>query len=131
MSEPGVEVSELAGDGVIVTVEESGGVAVEVAEVTTAVSVALAVPGIQGSPGTPGPRGEQGPAGPEGGAYQTEVVFAVPALVWETEHTLARQPHVTCFTSDGQRVEGDPSYPADNVVRVTWAVPMSGTLRLT
>ncbi|MFD9948827.1 hypothetical protein ACFWYW_46750 [Nonomuraea sp. NPDC059023] len=109
-------------------IEESGGVALTVEELTTVVEVDLAVPGVQGPPG---PRGDQGPPGPEGGAYQREVAFVVPALVWEAEHDLARQPTVTCFSPDGQRVEGDPSYPASNVARVTWGVPMAGTLRLT
>ncbi|GAA2411777.1 hypothetical protein GCM10010404_82120 [Nonomuraea africana] len=90
--------------------------------------VHVRLPGIQGPAG---PRGEPGPPGPEGGAYEHDVVFAAPADVWEASHPLARQPNITCFTSGGQRIEGDPSYPDEHTVRVTWAVPMAGTLRLT
>ncbi|MEU4549933.1 hypothetical protein [Nonomuraea dietziae] len=65
--------------------EETAGVALTVEQYTTVVEVGVAVPGVQGPPG---PRGEPGPAGPEGGAYQDEVTFAAPTLVWEAPHTL-------------------------------------------
>ncbi|MFI6634266.1 hypothetical protein ACIBI7_35755 [Nonomuraea fuscirosea] len=58
-------------------------------------------------------------------------MFVVPADVWEVEHGQTRQPNATCFSPDGQRIERDPSYPDERTIRITWAVPMSGTLRLT
>ncbi|MEU4703323.1 hypothetical protein [Nonomuraea dietziae] len=117
--------------GVDLTVVTGGDIGMLVEPAVTHVEVTVAVPGIQGPPGPAGAPGEQGPPGPEGGAYQRDVVFAVPALVWEASHTLVRQPNVTCRDTSGEVVEGDPSFPDAATVRVTWAVPMAGTLRLT
>ncbi|WP_433357820.1 hypothetical protein ACQP25_44480 (plasmid) [Microtetraspora malaysiensis] len=127
---------------------------------TRPVVVDVSVPGIQGPPGTPGPpgadgpqgppgepgepglpgepgpagergpQGESGPPGPEGGAYQTDIAFAVASTVWETSHTLARDPRVTTFDSNGDVVQGDVSYPTPTSVRVTWWYPTSGVMRL-
>ncbi|MEV7011691.1 hypothetical protein [Streptosporangium sp. NPDC051022] len=126
-----------------VTVQQTGGIDVHidqpgrptvVVEQTGSVAVTVAVPGLQGSAGpagAPGPQGEPGPPGPEGGAAQYDYVIAAPSTVWEVTHTMARQPAVTTFSADGQPVRGDETYPAPTTVRVTWAVPMSGVLRLT
>ncbi|MET7335982.1 hypothetical protein [Nonomuraea sp. NPDC005650] len=154
MSTPHVDITEAAAAGIELRIEETGGVAVTVQQVVTSVEVEVTVPGIQGPPGTaghagppgdpgpagpagdPGPAGERGPtgpAGPEGGTYQQDIVIAIPAKVWEVEHTQTRQPNVTCFDVDGRKIDGDEEYPPGSppVVRVTWAVPMAGTLRLT
>ncbi|MER6830832.1 hypothetical protein ABT352_32900 [Streptosporangium sp. NPDC000563] len=137
--------------GIDVTVQPSGGVDVTVQQAST-VDVTVALPGIQGAtgppgepgppgaqgppgapgePGPPGEDGEPGPPGPEGGAVQVDHTIANPATVWEVTHTMVRQPTVTTTTADGELVEGDVSYPTASTVRVTWAVPMAGLLRLT
>ncbi|MFI7698042.1 hypothetical protein [Nonomuraea sp. NPDC049480] len=128
MSHPDVELVVQQTAGPALTVEQDGGISLTIEQHHQMVELELAVPGIQGPPGA---RGEQGPAGHEGGAFQRDIVFATPSLVWEAEHGQIRQPNVTTFAGDGQRVEGDPSYPTASTVRVTWAVPMSGMLRLT
>ncbi|MGA4995866.1 hypothetical protein [Nonomuraea bangladeshensis] len=126
--QPGVELVIQQTAGPSLTVEQDAGIALTIEQHHQVVELDLAVPGIQGPPGA---RGEQGPAGPEGGAYQRDFVFAIPVKVWDAEHGQARQPNPTCFSPDGQRIEGDPSYPDERTIRITWAVPMSGTLRLT
>ncbi|MFG1977046.1 hypothetical protein ACGFJC_47605 [Nonomuraea fuscirosea] len=135
--------------GLQLQVAETGGIALSVEESVTRVQVEVAVPGIQGPPGASGPAGEPGPggpagepgpagergpvgpAGPEGGTFQQDIVFAIPADVWEAEHEQARQPNVTTFDLFGRRIDGDVEYPDPHIVRVVWGVPMAGTLRLT
>ncbi|MEU8378285.1 hypothetical protein [Streptosporangium sp. NPDC048865] len=140
--------------GIDVTVQQSGGIDVTVQQAST-VDVTVAVPGLQGpagpagepgepgpagaqgppgEPGAPGPAGEDGepgPPGPEGGAAQYDHVITVPAYVWEVAHNMGREPRITTYTAAGEPIQGDPSHPTTTTVRVTWAVPMAGLLRLT
>ncbi|WP_449060599.1 hypothetical protein [Planomonospora algeriensis] len=93
--------------------------------------VQVRLPGVQGPPGPPGEPGAPGPPGPEGGAAQYDHVVAAPSLVWEVSHAMGRQPTVTTFTAAMETIHGDVSHPAPTTVRVTWAVPVAGLLRLT
>ncbi|MFI6536665.1 hypothetical protein ACIBHY_29735 [Nonomuraea sp. NPDC050547] len=128
MSNPDVELVVQQTAGPDLSVQHDGGISLTIEQHDHVVELDLAIPGIQGPPGV---RGEQGPAGPEGGAFQREYQFAIPSLVWEAEHGQSRQPNHTCFAPGGERIEGDPSYPDARTIRITWAVPMSGALRLT
>lgn len=130
---PDFDLTVQQADGIDIAITSPGGHVV-VVEQTGPIELTVAVPGLQGAAGpagTPGPQGEPGPPGPEGGAAQYDYVITAPALVWEVTHNMGRQPTITAFDGSGDVVRGDPSYPAPTTVRVVWAVPMSGLLRLT
>ena len=82
-------------------------------------------PPTQGGEGVPGPQGPPGPAGPSGGSYVHDQASA--SLVWTITHTLSYRPAgVVAVDSAGTQVEGIVSYPADNQVRIDFAVPFAG-----
>jgi hypothetical protein len=88
--------------------------------------------GDDGPPGPEGPAGPQGPPGPPGGAAEETFTFAVPADVWDAEHTLpVTHPGVVAFDGDGIPMEGDVTFPTPDSVRVTWAWPQAGSMVLT
>jgi len=52
---------------------------------------------------------------------------SAPLAVWEWEHGLGINPPVRTWGTDGVEIEGDVSYPDDNVtVRVEFGGTMSG-----
>lgn len=84
---------------------------------------------IIGGPGVPGPMGPPGPPGSSGGAFTYEQMSA--SSVWTITHTLSYRPAgVVTVDSAGTVVEGLVSYPADNQVRIDFAVPFAGTAYL-
>lgn len=73
--------------------------------------------------------GPPGPPGTSGGAYTHQQV--TPAMAWMVTHDLSYRPAgVRTVDSAGTEVEGAVSYPSDNVVRIDFAVPFSGTAYL-
>lgn len=78
-----------------------------------------------GGDGVPGPQGPPGPPGPSGGSYVHDQPTA--STVWTITHTLGYRPAgVMAVDSAGTEVEGIVSYPADNQVRIDFAVPFGG-----
>jgi hypothetical protein len=57
-------------------------------------------------------------------AYQH--IQGAPASVWVIDHDLGFHPNVTVEDSAGTTVEGDPTYPSDTRVVLTFATPFSG-----
>lgn len=73
--------------------------------------------------------GPPGPPGTSGGSFTHAQM--TPALVWMITHDLDYRPAgVITVDSAGSEVEGAVSYPADNIVRIDFAVPFSGTAYL-
>lgn len=75
--------------------------------------------------GMTGPPGPPGPSGSSGGSYVHDQMTAL--MTWVITHTLGYQPAgVRVVDSAGTEVEGIVSYPADNQVRIDFAVPFAG-----
>lgn len=113
-----------------ILVEVDGGRTL-VVEGTPHYELELAVPGVQGPAGPQGPPGQTGPPGPSGAVREEAFAFATPSPIWEAVHDFAARPAVYTYDLNGEPVTGDPSYPAPDLVRVTWAWPMAGSMVLT
>lgn len=101
----------------------------------TSPSGALQIPGPMGPQGPAGPEGPEGPQGPpgQGGGDASFFVYeqASASLTWIITHTLGYRPGgVQVVDSAGTEVQGVISYPADDQVRIDFAVPFGGTAYL-
>lgn len=79
----------------------------------------------QGPQGAKGDRGEVGPPG-------SSLVFQVPvaATVWTINHNLETRPGATCFTVGGMEIEGTIQHLSDNVLTITFLLPVAGYARI-
>lgn len=88
-------------------------------------------PGPEGPEGPAGMTGPQGEPGPPGSPYgATTFTQSSASDVWEFTHTYAYRPGVDTYDNSGDPVEGDVTFPAPNVVRITFGFPMTGSARL-
>jgi hypothetical protein len=49
-----------------------------------------------------------------------------PATVWEIQHNLGYNPNATCIDSAGTVIEGDISYPNENLIVISFIGAVSG-----
>lgn len=77
---------------------------------------------LRGLPGPPGPPGASG-----AGYVHTQ---ASAATVWTVPHNLGFRPSVAVTSASGAFVVGDPEHLDLNTLRLTFALPISGTARL-
>lgn len=77
--------------------------------------------------------GPEGPPGPPGDGLSTALVFSqqVPSSVWTIAHTFPYRPDVDVYDHNGDLVYVDVDFPSSGIVTISWAVPSTGTARLT
>lgn len=93
--------------------------------------------GAQGPVGPTGPAGPQGPAGPTGpqgppGSPGTSYdhVQTQPSDTWTIAHNLGFKPAAVAFSVGGVEMIGTVTHISENVLQISFGIPVAGTARL-
>lgn len=76
---------------------------------------------------------DAGPIVPSGGSTKSvSIDFATAVTPWTCVHNLnSMDPHVVAYEPSGDEILGDVHVADSNTITITWAVPVSGSCRIT